>query len=38
MIENLNELFWNADLETIKQGYMERETDYTCIILSLIHI
>lgn len=32
MIENLNELFWNADLETIKQGYMDREKDYACII------
>ena len=32
MDENLNELFWNADLEALKEGYMTREMDYVCII------
>ncbi|HOT27166.1 MAG TPA: DUF2087 domain-containing protein [Candidatus Ozemobacteraceae bacterium] len=33
-MSNINELFWNASLTEIKQGYVYRETDeaYTCLI------
>lgn len=32
MEENLNELFWNADIEDIKKGYINRDSDYVCIV------
>lgn len=27
-----NELFWNASLEEVKNGFIEEEEDYRCII------
>lgn len=32
MEDQINELFWNADMEEMKQGYIDRKGEYTCIV------
>lgn len=32
MVEKTNELFWNSSIEEVKNGYIEKEQEYQCIL------